>query len=168
MMNFGHEIRALKRMTVAELRQKHIELFGEPNRSNHKQYLIKRIAWRMQAQAEGGLSERARRRAEELANDADLRTHPPRESKSAPEPNAGPTTTASVDFNHDPRIPLPGSILVRPRPYKGRDIAVKVLPNGFEWEGEVYRTLTAVAKAVTGKHWNGYHFFQLPRKQESA
>ena len=56
-------------------------------------------------------------------------------------------------------MPLPGSILTRP--YKGRDIEVKVRANGFEFEGEIYRSLSAVAKAATGKHWNGYHFFKL-------
>lgn len=60
-------------MTVGQLRQEHIEVFGEESRSNHKQLLFRRIAWRIQALAEGGLSERARRRAMEIANDADLR-----------------------------------------------------------------------------------------------
>ena len=50
------------------------------------------------------------------------------------------------------------------RDYKGRTVRVKVLANGFEFEGERYRSLTAVARAVTGNHWNGYHFFNLRRK----
>ncbi len=62
-LNVGKEVAALKRMTVTELRKKHVEVFGEPTRSGHKDYLVKRIAWRIQAQAEGGLPERARRRA---------------------------------------------------------------------------------------------------------
>jgi hypothetical protein len=65
------ELSALERMTVDELREKHRILFGEENRSRHKDFLRKRIAWRIQALAEGGLSERARQRALELANDAD-------------------------------------------------------------------------------------------------
>ena len=119
----------------------------------------KRIAWRVQANAEGGLTERARRRAEELANDADLRTHAPHRQHDTG--GAGATTTAPVAFDHDPRLPLPGSILTRR--YRNRDIVVKVRPKGFEFEGEVYRSLSAVAKAVTGTHWNGYHFFNLRR-----
>jgi len=166
-LNIGKELAALRRMTVAELRKKHVEVFGEDNRSRHKEYLVKRIIWRLQAQAEGGLSERARRRAEELANDADLRTHAPRQPTNS-EPQPGHTKTATVNLIHDPRVPMPGSYIARPVPYKGRDIVVKVRPNGFEWEGEVYRTLSAVAKAVTGKHWNGYHFFQIPKNQEKA
>ena len=160
-LNVGRELAALKRMTVTELRKKHVEVFGEPTRSGHKDYLVKRIAWRLQAQAEGNLSERARRRAEELANDADLRTHAPRRMPEG-QPSV-PARKAAVKFDHDPRVPMPGSLIKRPLPYKGREVQVKVLPHGFEWEGEVYRTLSAVAKAVTGKHWNGYHFFDLKR-----
>ena len=73
-----HEIQGLSRMTVGELRDKYVEVFGEQSRSFHKDFLRKRIAWRIQALAEGGLSERAKRRAAELANDADLRIRTPR------------------------------------------------------------------------------------------
>ena len=156
-MNIGKQIAALKRMTVTQLRQKHIEAFGEPTGSGHKDYLVKRIAWRLQAQDAGDLSERARQRAETLANDADLRSTAPKVKVDDGQPSI--TTQASVAFDHDPRVPLPGSILTRR--YKGRDIVVKVRPKGFEFEGEVYRSLSAVAKAVTGTHWNGYHFFNL-------
>ena len=65
-MNVEKEVAAMERMTVDQLRSKYAEVFQEPTRSRHKQYLIKRIAWRMQANAEGGLSERALRRAMEL------------------------------------------------------------------------------------------------------
>lgn len=72
------EIEALRHMTVSQLRRKHAEVFGEETRSHHKQHLFRRIAWRIQALAEGGLSERARRRALEIANDADLRVRAPK------------------------------------------------------------------------------------------
>jgi len=163
-VNIAKEVAALSRMTVKDLRSKHIEVFGERTRSGHKDYLVKRIAWRMQANAHGDLSDRARRRADELANDADLRTTAP---KITPESQVAITTTASVAFDHDSRLPMPGAILRRP--YKGREVVVRVLPRGFEYEGEVYRTLSAVAKAVTGTHWNGYHFFNLnPNKNGVA
>ena len=55
--------------SLGELREKHLEVFGEESRSHHKTFLRKRIAWRIQALAEGGLSERARRRAEDLDHD---------------------------------------------------------------------------------------------------
>ena len=156
-VSIAKEVVALGRMTVKELRSKHIEVFGERTRSGHKDYLVKRIAWRMQANLHGDLSCRARRRAEELANDADLRTTAPKIKQD--DGQAAITTTAAVAFDHDSRLPMSGAILRRP--YKGREIMVRVLPRGFEYEGEVYRSLSAVAKAVTGTHWNGYHFFNL-------
>ena len=71
-------------MTVTQLRQKYVEVFGEETRSNNKQFLFRRIAWRIQALAEGGLSERARRRALEIANDADLRIRAPKKKRAGP------------------------------------------------------------------------------------
>jgi hypothetical protein len=50
-----------------------------------------------------------------------------------------------------------GTVLVRQ--YRGRDIEVRVLTDGFEWEGQVFKSLSAVAKAVTGTQWNGRVFF---------
>ena len=63
----------LDRRTVGQLRRRYAELFGEESRSSNRRHLIKRIAWRIQAQAEGGLSERARRRAKELVDECGLR-----------------------------------------------------------------------------------------------
>jgi hypothetical protein len=71
-------ISALGRMSPRELREKYLEVIGEPSRTGNKDFLFKRVAWRMQSLAEGGLSERARRRAEEVARDADIRTTLPR------------------------------------------------------------------------------------------
>ena len=157
-LNIAKEVAALGRMTVKDLRSKHIEVFGERTRSGHRDYLVKRIAWRMQANAHGDLSCRAKRRAEELANDAALRTTAPQVKH---DDGQAITTKSAVAFDHDPRLPMPGAILRRR--YKDREVVVHVLPRGFEWEGEVYRTLSAVAKAITGMHWNGYHFFNLRR-----
>ena len=157
--NVAREVAALGRMTVSELRSKHVEAFGEPTRNGNRDYQVKRIAWRLQANAHGDLSEQARRRADELANDADLRTTAPKVRPSDDQPKV--TTQASCAFDSDSRLPMAGSNIKRL--YKGREIVVRVLPRGFEHEGEVYRTLSAVAKAVTGTHWNGYHFFNLKR-----
>jgi hypothetical protein len=157
-LNVEKELAALRRMSVGELRLRYAEVFGEPTRSRHKQWLIKRILWRMQALAEGDLSERARRRAEELANDADLRLRPPRAPAAVPQ-----TQAAQALANRSSRLPPPGSILTRP--YKGETLQVKVLPQGFEYEGEVYKSLSAVAKAITGSHINGYLFFRLGGKR---
>lgn len=155
-LNIGKEVAAMQCMTVPELRDKYAEVTGETTTSRHKQYLIRRIAWRLQANEEGGLSERARRRAAELAADSDVRLTPPsRKAVTAPER----TRVARISFTKDDRLPMPGAAITRE--YKGQTVEVKVLPDGFEYQGEVYRTLSAVAKAITGTHWNGYHFFKL-------
>src|SRR5277367_5827182 len=84
------ELSALERMTVAELRRRFAELFGAPTRATNRVWLIRRLAWRLQVLAEGDLSERARRRAAELANDADLRLLPPRAAQAATCPVLSP------------------------------------------------------------------------------
>ena len=88
-MNVDKEVAVLQRMAVGQLREKYAEVFGEPTRTGNKVWLVKRIVWRMQALVEGDISERARRRAAELANDADLRTSDPRAPKSAPAAPSG-------------------------------------------------------------------------------
>src|SRR3954470_7253055 len=77
MSKVDEELAALPAMTTTELCRRYEELFGQPVRTRHKTYLVRKIVWRIQALAEGDLSERARRRAEELANDADVRLMPP-------------------------------------------------------------------------------------------
>ncbi|GIW90014.1 MAG: hypothetical protein KatS3mg109_2305 [Pirellulaceae bacterium] len=156
-LNVEKEVAALQRMTVKQLRQRYAELFGEETHANNKVWLVKRIAWRLQAMAEGDLSERARRRAVELANDADLRLSPPKAKPATADPER--TTTTSLRLKLDDRLPPPGTIITRQ--YKGQTFQVKVLPHGFEYQGEVYRSLSAVAKAITGTHCNGYLFFRL-------
>jgi len=146
-------------MTVTQLRERYGEVFGEAVRSFNKPHLVKRIAWRMQANVEGDLSERARRRAHELAKDADLRVQPPTVHIGSGE--IGGTTTSPFCVGRDDRLPMAGALLKRN--YKGQTVQVRVLAKGFEFEGEVYRSLSAVARKITGTHWNGYHFFGLPR-----
>jgi hypothetical protein len=162
--NVGKELAALQRLTVKELRTRYAEVFGEATNANNRAWLVKRLAWRLQALAEGDLSDRARRRAGELASDADLRMNPP---KALPAVPASERTTAHVlAFKPDDRLPPPGTVLTRE--YKGRTFQVRVLADGFEYDGQVYRSLSAVAKAITGSHCNGYLFFRLGDKGGDA
>lgn len=160
-VNVGKEVAAMQRMTMKELRARYAEAFGETTNANNKAWLLKRIAWRLQALAEGDLSERARRRAAELANDADLRLSPPRGKPS--DSAADRTVTAPFEAGNG-RLPMPGTIITRD--YKGKKLEVKVLPMGFEFEGEVFKSLSALAKAITGQHCNGYAFFRLGKDGE--
>jgi hypothetical protein len=156
-LNIAKEVAALKRMTVTELRARYAEVFGEATAGNNKPWLIKRIAWRLQARVEGDLSERARQRAAELADDADLRMTPPRTIPISAVP-VERTKTATLRIKGDDRLPVPGSILTRD--YKGETLQVQVLTDGFEFEGQRYKSLSAVAKAITGSHCNGFLFFR--------
>jgi hypothetical protein len=156
-LNIAKEVAVLRRMTTKQLRARYAEVFGEHTQANNKAWLIKRIAWRLQVQAEGDLSERARRRAAELANEADLRLSPPKLPIAAT--SAGRTTTEAFHGNRDGRLPPPGSVITRV--YKGETLQVKVLTTGFEFEGQIYRSLSAAAKAISGQHCNGMAFFRL-------
>jgi hypothetical protein len=156
-VNVAKEVGALRKMTMRELRQRYNELFDTTSTCNNKAWLLKRIIWRLQANAEGDLSERARRRAAELANDADLRLSPPK-PKCAPRPVNSTPTVFVPPGPHD-ALPPPGTQIVRE--YKGDTLRVTVLPDGFEFEGERYKSLSAVAKAITGQHVNGRAFFGI-------
>jgi Protein of unknown function (DUF2924) len=148
----GAEIAALPQLAIEDLRTRYAEMFGEGTRSGNRAWLIKRLAWRLQALAEGDLSERAKLRAAELANDADLRTTAPREPRPVGRSNA--RTPKS-----DHRLPPPGTVITRQ--YKGAHLEVLVQREGFTYAGARYPTLSAVAKTITGSHCNGYLFFRL-------
>jgi hypothetical protein len=154
------EISALPRLRVSELRARFAAVCGEPTPSHNKVWLIKRIAWRLQALAEGDLTERARTRAAELVVAADLRLSAPPadQTQSDPAPKQAPTLRMPADD----RLPRPGTMLTRR--YKGRTLAVEVLEHGFAFDGQVYRSLSAIAKAVTGSYCSGHFFFGLAKK----
>ena len=116
-LNIEQELAALRRMTAEDLQRRYAEVFGEQPRSRNRMWLIKRIAWRLQAMAEGDLSERARQRAAELANDADLRTTAPRKLKITADAEQR-TKICSVTIQTDARLPMPGTLITRD--YKGQ------------------------------------------------
>ncbi len=156
--NVAIEVARLSDMTVNQLAERYEQVFREECRSRNKQYLVRRIAWRLQANEEGGLSTETIRRANELAVDAEARVTAPRENRNVrlatPEPNA------FIDW--DARLPPPGNHIERQ--YKGQMIRVVVLQEGFEYEGQRFRSLSAIAKLVSGSHCNGFLFFRLGRQ----
>lgn len=165
-MNVGKEIADLKQMTVRALRQKYEAVFGEPTRAGNRDWLFKRIAWRIQSLAEGGLSERARLRVEVLARDADLRSTAPRAATGGT--GAGGRAAGNGVWEAKPsrsladeRVPPPGTVLTRV--YRGQAYHVVVRDDGFEYDGQVFRSLSAIAKLITGSHWNGLLFFQIDK-----
>lgn len=157
-LNIAKEVATLNKMATGELKARYAEVFGEATRTGNRPWLVKRIAWRIQALAEGDLSERARRRAEELANDADLRVVPPADNKLTV---AETKPRKTLPLAPDKRLPAPGSVIARK--YKMQTLRVTVRANGFEYEGELYPSLSAVAKKITGSHCNGFLFFGLAK-----
>jgi hypothetical protein len=157
--NLEKEVARFRQMTVIELRARYAEIFGEPTGVTNRGWLCKRLAWRLQALAEGDLSERARRRASELACDADLRLLPPRQPHAKSLEPGKALAAVMAQEQPDPRLPPPGTVLVRK--YRSESLHVKILPKGFEYQGESYPSLSAVAKAITGSHCNGFLFFRL-------
>lgn len=95
-----------------------------------------------------------------VANDADVRMSPPKVKPIAAD--VVQTKPVAIAIKGDDRLPVPGTLLTRE--YKGQTCLVKVLPGGFEFEGDIYKSLSAVAKAITGQHCNGYYFFRLGKE----
>jgi DUF2924 family protein len=151
------QIENLRNLKITELRARYRDLFGEASPSSNRAHLFRRIAWRLQAQAKGDLSERARQRAVELANDLDLRLRAPHSFWREIERNGEIP-------NRDPRLPPAGTVVERV--YQGQTLRVTVLSSGFEYQDRHYASLSAIAYRVTGTRWNGFHFFGL--KQEWA
>lgn len=156
----NQHIDQLRQMTTAQLQLKYRELFGQPSHSNHKGYLFRRVAWRMQALAEGGLSERARQYARDIATDADLRLCAPRK----PIETQPAVRVANASRRLDPRVPPAGTQLIKR--YKEETLTVTVLEDGYQYRERAYKSLSAIARQVTGTQWNGYVFFGLRVRQE--
>jgi Protein of unknown function (DUF2924) len=149
------EIESLRTLKTKELKARYRDLFGEESRSSNRAHLFRRIAWRLQANAAGDLSEQARERASELAQDADLRLRAPRHFWREIDAHR-------ESENRDRRLPPAGSVLERS--YRGLPIRVTVTAHGFAYCGKNYASLSTIAHRVTGTRWNGFHFFGL--KQE--
>ncbi len=147
-LDMDRALEKMRQMTVRQLLEEHHAVFGEPSASRHKRHLVRQLAWGLQARAAGGLSRRALRRAAELVENRPLHVA----AATRREGSNGPRAARR-------RLPIPGTVLSRL--YKGRTLHVEVLDDGLQYEGQVFKTLSAVAKAITGSHWSGYRFFGL-------
>jgi hypothetical protein len=139
-------------MSTADLREEWRRVMGEEPRSYHRRWLWRRLAWAIQSKEYGGLSALAQKRLEELSVHAEAWMPLGKRAFRGLASEAAP----------GPRRPSPGSVLTRR--YRGRTIVITVRDDGFEYEGKIYGSLTAVAKAVTGgSHQSGNAFFGLKR-----
>ncbi|MCU1339779.1 MAG: putative bacteriophage related protein [Bryobacterales bacterium] len=159
-----YQAEQLHALTPRHLRERYRELYGAESTTRCKQQLVRRICWKLQALTHGDLSERARCRIIEISQDPELRIHLPaalvpiRRSKTrAPVPRRQPRERSALTEGAELR-----------REYRGKTVVVKVLANGFEYEGQTYGSLSAVARAATGTRWNGLVFFGVKTWNESA
>jgi len=135
---------ALKHMTVNELKAEWRALFDAPAPNNSRGFLEGRLAYRIQELTYGGPDKQTRRLLDLLADEVE-----------------GTLTRKSQIA--DPRNPVVGTKLIRE--WDGIEHTVTVLKEGFEWDGRRYKSLSAVARAITGTQWNGYRFFGLRERK---
>ena len=160
------EINRLRQMNVAQLRDEWFRLYGEPSASRNRDYLWRRLAWRIQELALGGLSERARARIEELAPTTFIRAQLPRGYDPAAMPPL-PDQTADNRGRRprpvrDQRLPTPGTVITRR--WHGRDLRLLVREDGYELGGVRYESLSEAARAATGSRWSGWLFWGLTQR----
>ena len=124
-----------------DLWRKHLKLPLPQHRS--RDLLARALSYHLQVRARGGLTQVQRRKLDDLA----------------------PRFIADRDFAPAPaERPKPGSVLVRE--WNGVRFAVTVTDTGFLYDGKSFASLTAVARAITGTHWNGPHFFGLTTRSK--
>ena len=153
MSSITQQIRELQDMTVTDLAGRYEELFGQPPRVRNKAFLKRRVAWKVQELEFGGLSNEAKNRLDELIAQIDL-----------PLGDPGPTRPRRA-IRKDPKAPMVGTTLIRH--WRNQELRVEVRDNGFEWNNTIYKSLTAVARAITGSSWNGRLFFGLTKRKKA-
>ncbi len=145
------QITELQRLSQAELKERWQELYGTEPPVYNRALLTKRLAYRLQELAYGGVSEVTRVRLRERLEGDGL--------------DAEAVEVARMERRQRKNgLPVPGTRLVRE--WRGRRYEVTVLEGGFEYEGRPYRSLSAVTKAITGTHWNGPAFFGLRKPKD--
>jgi hypothetical protein len=135
---------ALKAMSVKELKAEWEKLIGTAAPNNSRNFLESRLAYRIQELTYGGPDKQTRRLLDLLADEVE-----------------GTLTRKSQIA--DPRNPVVGTKLIRE--WDGVAHTVTVLRDGFEWNGRRYKSLSAVARTITGTRWNGYRFFGLRERK---
>jgi hypothetical protein len=152
--------KALGVLTSQQLRERYAVCYGHTPTTKNRSHLIKKILWAHQRDTFGDISEAARKKAFAIADDRDVKER--FVAAKRPSTSTKKNTVMTVKYTPEPSALMPGTVLHRN--YRGQDIRVLVLENGFEWEGTVYKSLSATARAITGTRWNGKLFFGLIKK----
>lgn len=141
------QLAELKALSVVELKAKWQGLFDAAAPNNSRSFLEARIAYRIQELAYGGLTRETRRALDELADEYEGKT----------------VRKAMIE---DSRNPLPGTKLLRE--WDGVEYTVTVMADGYDLDGTKFKSLSGVAKAITGTNWNGFRFFGFRDKARNA
>ena len=138
---------ALQTTATPDLKQQWRELFCTEPPPHNRAYLQSRLAYRIQELAYGGLNPETLKRLLVLGEQLDGGNVVLRRIRGDDKPVAGTTLV---------------------RQYQGLDYSVTVTTTGYEWEGRPYRSLSAIARAITGTRWNGWAFFGLKTHRGAA
>jgi len=157
-LNIGQLENELNHLPMRELRQRFATSYGYTTQTRHRQHVIHRLLWAAQRDACGDISENARIRAMKIADDRDARERFPLAGLTSV--GKQKQTPRTVPYTPKDEL-LPGTVLCRE--YQGENIRVLVLEDGFEWNGEIYKSLSATARAITNTRWNGRLFFGLTK-----
>jgi hypothetical protein len=154
--NISEQILSLLSATLPEIQEQHEALFNVAKAPcANKPYLIKKIAYKLQETAYGGLSDETKMQIIDFIEKYD----PINNKALRPQVVSAGKNVVSIPFMRDKRLPIPGTVIHKK--YKGQDIHVKVLDKGFEYKDKYYKSLTAIVLELTGAHWNGFSFFNL-------
>lgn len=161
----SRDLQELQTLKLSALQAHYQRLFGESTYSKNAAFLRKKLARRIQELAEGGLSERALARIRELGPEdlpapREKRATSPRKPKKGT--NVVPPVPQMPSPSRDPRLPAVGSVLRRG--FQGLTHEVTILEEGFFWNGCSHKSLSAIARAISGTAWNGFLFFGLASK----
>ena len=138
------QIAVLKTASTRDLKQQWRELFGAEPPPYNRRFLESRLAYRLQELAYGGLKPATTERLEALGEKLD----------------GGKPQMRRVRQNDRP---VAGTQLKRE--FRGVEHTITVLHDGYEWQGRPYRSLSAIARAITGTRWNGLLFFGLTERR---
>lgn len=142
------QLAVLQTLSIEQLEEKWLDLYGSKPPKYKKQFLMKRLAYRIQELFYGGLSDDAKTYLKNIA------ASDPMATVMQKKPKKGEPTEKNI---------LQGTRFVRV--WKGRRYEVIAREKGFEFEGRIYRSLSAVADKITGTHWNGKLFFGISKER---
>jgi len=153
--NIIANIMGVKEKSLRELKAKYGELL--PNNKticSNRVYLWRQIAYRIQKQEYGDIPPETKSKIQQL-----IQQYYPINNKTLRFNSILEDKPKKPTLSRDKRLPIPGTIITKE--YKGIKLQIQVLESGFEYNNKIYKSLTAIAKEITGAHWNGYLFFNL-------